>query len=138
MMLCVLRNVPGSQVIGVFPQVERDIYRVTFSDESSTECCDEHLWAVNTPLRNCRGNPLQILPLKEIRQSLTRTLQPRENKGKNVLQKHFIPMVKPVEFPEQDLPLDPYILGVLIGDGYLRESGVEIASADNELLEEVR
>jgi hypothetical protein len=42
-------------VVGVFPQGEKDIYRLTFSDGSRTECCDEHLWLVNTPLRKWRN-----------------------------------------------------------------------------------
>ena len=128
-----------SHVIGVFPQGEKDIYRVTFSDGSSTECCDEHLWAVNTPERKRQGAPPRVLPLKEIRQSLTWTLQPRENKGGNVLYRHFIPMVKPIGFHEQELPLHPYLLGVLLGDGGLNKlSGVDITSTDQELLDEVR
>ena len=33
-----------TKVLGVFPQGEKDIYRVCFSDGTSTECCKEHLW----------------------------------------------------------------------------------------------
>ncbi|MGD9946031.1 MAG: replicative DNA helicase [Burkholderiaceae bacterium] len=36
-----------SIVTGVFPQGERQVYRVRFSDGRSTECCAEHLWAVH-------------------------------------------------------------------------------------------
>ena len=35
-----------AQVVGIFPQGERDIYRVRFSDGASTECDREHLWKV--------------------------------------------------------------------------------------------
>ncbi|HEV3495257.1 MAG TPA: ATP-dependent DNA helicase RecG, partial [Actinomycetes bacterium] len=35
-------------VTGVFPQGCRDVWRVVFSDGSTVECDDEHLWAVNT------------------------------------------------------------------------------------------
>src|SRR5262249_43751694 len=35
-----------SIVTGVFPQGVRQVYRVTFSDGRSTECCDEHLWRI--------------------------------------------------------------------------------------------
>src|ERR687887_1353145 len=35
-----------ARVTGVFPQGERDIYRVTFSDGSATECDLDHLWQV--------------------------------------------------------------------------------------------
>src|SRR5690606_12657874 len=44
-----LASVDGapSIVTGVFPQGERQIWRVTFSDGRSAECCDEHLWTVH-------------------------------------------------------------------------------------------
>ena len=36
-----------SRVVGVFPQGEREVYRVEFSDGRSAECCLEHLWRVH-------------------------------------------------------------------------------------------
>jgi hypothetical protein len=39
-----------AHVVGIFPQGKKDIYRLTFNDGSQTECCDEHLWLVNTSL----------------------------------------------------------------------------------------
>lgn len=35
-----------TQVTGVHPQGLKDIYRITFADGRSTECCGEHLWQV--------------------------------------------------------------------------------------------
>lgn len=36
-----------SQVIGIFPQGRRQVYRITFADGRSAECCAEHLWRVH-------------------------------------------------------------------------------------------
>ena len=36
-----------SMVSGLFPQGRKQIYRITFSDGRSTECCAEHLWRVH-------------------------------------------------------------------------------------------
>ena len=33
-------------ILGIFPQGKKKVCRVTFSDKTSTECCDEHLWTV--------------------------------------------------------------------------------------------
>lgn len=33
-------------LLGIFPQGEKDVYEVSFSDGTSTLCCDEHLWTV--------------------------------------------------------------------------------------------
>ncbi|MGC3945408.1 MAG: DnaB-like helicase N-terminal domain-containing protein [Chryseolinea sp.] len=44
-----LASVDGatSFVTGIFPQGERQVYRLTFADGRSTECCAEHLWRVH-------------------------------------------------------------------------------------------
>jgi hypothetical protein len=46
-----------ANVIGIFPQGVMDIFRVTFSDGSSTECTAEHLWEVYSPLRKWKVKP---------------------------------------------------------------------------------
>ncbi|MEX8505466.1 replicative DNA helicase [Leptothrix ochracea] len=45
-----LASVDGrsSIVAGVYPQGERQVYRITFSDGRSTECCAEHLWRIHS------------------------------------------------------------------------------------------
>jgi hypothetical protein len=115
-----------SHVTGVYPQGEKDLYKVEFTDGSSVECCDEHLWYVNTPLRRDRGYGGKVLPLAEIRNSL------KDSSGNN---RHFIPMVKPIEFEDRELPLDPYLVGVLLGDGGLSTGRTFLISADQELLD---
>lgn len=115
-------------VEGVYPQGVKDVFDITFSDGSVTNSGDEHLWAVNTPLRNKRGNPHKVLPLREIREKL-------HDKHGNRL--HFVPVVKPVQFAPLPvpLPLDPYLLGALLGDGSIKRV-CTITSADQQVLDE--
>ena len=47
---------------------------------------------------------------------------------------HGIPFVKPVEFNKKKLPLDPYLLGLLIGDGGLKSNSIKFTSKDEELV----
>ena len=35
-----------SKVAGVFPQGVKPVYKITFSDGSSTRCCEDHLWKI--------------------------------------------------------------------------------------------
>ena len=109
-----------SRVIGIFPQGTKDIFRVQFTDGSSTECCDDHLWLVNTAVRRRRGNPPRALALHSLRDNL------RDKNGNSL---HFIPLVEPVEFQEAELPLHPYLLGVLLGDGGISGKSVNLSSA---------
>ena len=112
-----------TKVTGVFPQGEKEIYKVVFSDGSSTECCDEHLWAVNTPRRRWKGKDWLIKPLKEIKNNLI------DAQGNRCW---AIPMVDAVQFTNQPINIDPYLLGVLIGDGSMStKSSVTFTTADD-------
>ncbi|GBF04943.1 PhoH family protein [Deinococcus aerius] len=97
-----------TRVLGVYPQGEKDTYRVTFSDGSSVECCEEHLWTVYTASDKRRGKPGRVLETREMMGNLRSAHQYR----------YEIPMLgAPAELPEQPVPLDPYALGLLLGDG---------------------
>lgn len=118
------------KVIGVFPQGEKEIYGVSFSDGSYTECCLEHLWTVNSALRKSQGLPPQTFSLQDIQ---TKGL--RNSSGNS---QWFIPQVQAVEFRKTPYQyyLDPYVLGVLIGDGSLTTTPT-LSSADQGILDEV-
>jgi hypothetical protein len=118
------------KVLGVYPQGLKDIYEITFNDGVTARSCDEHLWNVNTYIRNWRGNPFMTKTLREI---MDEGLQ-FEN-GNN---KWYIPIVKPIEFEERELKIDPYILGCLLGDGSLTVlNGIGFSSMDVELINEM-
>jgi type IV secretory pathway ATPase VirB11/archaellum biosynthesis ATPase len=125
-----------ARVVGVFPQGKKPIYRVTFSDGRSTECCDDHLWKVwylSDDLR--RGKPTEkwrVAPLSKIRQ----WLNGREKTAKLLA----VPLVEScaINLPPQDLPMHPYALGALLGDGCFRQrSTVSISSIDQHILDRV-
>ncbi len=97
-----------TRVLGVYPQGEKDTYRVTFSDGSSVECCEEHLWTVRTASDKRRGKPGRVLETREMMGNLKAAHQYR----------YEIPLLSaPAELPERPVPLDPYALGLLLGDG---------------------
>ncbi|MBN2053804.1 hypothetical protein JW905_02700, partial [bacterium] len=122
----------NAKVVGVYPQGKMDIYRVTFSDGCSTDCTADHLWVVRSPLRKWKGKPGYVKPLRQI------MAEPLTHPTTGNYQV-FIPLVEPVSFEKRELPIDPYLLGVLIGDGGLADHvSVRLTSADEEILEQVR
>lgn len=128
-------NGQSTNVIGIFPQGTKKIYKVWFNDFTYAETCDEHLWAVNTPTRLWRSKvglkkyPNKILTLRQIiDDGLTL---------KNGNRKHYIPIVEPIEFKNKELLIDPYLLGCLLGDGGLTEKTPTFSSIDEEILIEV-
>jgi hypothetical protein len=106
-------------VEGVYPQGEKDIYRVTTVDGGVTTCSEDHLWLVKTP-HTKRTNRFKVLDTKEMLKRGVRELY-RGGDGKTWWGNKFIlPFTKPVEFSSSVLPLSAYVMGVLLGDGSTR------------------
>jgi phosphate starvation-inducible PhoH-like protein len=116
-----------TRVLGVFPQGRKEVFRVTMTDGSSTVACAEHLWAVRTPSDKRRNKPARVLETQEMRRDLRVARQYR----------YELPLLSaPVEYPAQEVPMDPYALGLLIGDGCLTgRTTPSFATADPELVE---
>jgi len=122
-------NGKPTKVTGVFPQGEKQIYKVTFTDGASTECCDEHLWAVRTPQQKFRKKGYQVKALSEIRHNLV------DKQGNH---RYHIPMVEPVNFTPSPVQLDPYLLGLLLGDGgFSNRKAVSFSTVDSFIVNEI-
>jgi phosphate starvation-inducible protein PhoH and related proteins len=123
-------NGEPTPVIGVFPQGEKDIYRVTTQDGASTLCSGDHLWAVETRDDRRRGKPLRVLTASEMIGDLRASHYHR----------YELPMHSaPVCFPHTQVPMDPYALGLLLGDGCLTGTITpSFATGDPELAWELQ
>ncbi|MFJ3517808.1 PhoH family protein [Streptomyces sp. NPDC090131] len=124
--LVVGSNGEPTPVLGVYPQGEKDIYRLTAQDGSWTLCCGEHLWTVRTRDDKRRDKPWRVLETKEMIGNL-RAAHAR---------RYELPMLTaPVAFPERKVPVDPYALGLLLGDGCISGSRTpSFTTADPELI----
>ena len=102
------RDGTATKVEGVWPQGKGQTYRVKFSDGATVECDAAHLWTVRNAadLRNDRWRTLR-----------TDELTADGLKGPSGYVRYEIPLVAPVEYAPVDLPLHPYVLGALLGDG---------------------
>lgn len=139
-------------VKGIFPQGEKPLYRVTFNDGSSILCCDEHLWSVMTKSqKNRKLEPITLSVKQLLDQNLTITRKGKNQndnkfykistfyKEKNGDNKWCIPIAEPIEFYNNDnLPIDPYFLGLLIGDGGIKSGSVTFSTIDEELINNIK
>ncbi len=133
------RNGNPVPVEAVYPQGEQDIYRVVFSDGSSTECTKDHLWLTAARDKrqkiqnsNRKEHIFEVRTLEEIQNTLV---------DKYGTHNHRIPMVDPVNLGvpgNTRLPLDPYLLGILLGDGCFRQTGLTYSTIDREIVEQIR
>jgi phosphate starvation-inducible PhoH-like protein len=118
-------NGQPTPVIGVYPQGEKDIYRLTAQDGASTLCSGDHLWAVATRDDRRRGRPLRVLTTREMIGNLRASHYHR----------YELPLHSaPVRLPYREVPMDPYALGMLLGGGCLTGANTpSFAARDPEL-----
>lgn len=84
---------------------ERPCYEITFSDGAKIVADGDHLW---TTITTSSGRKPRTLTTKQIQKTLYTTGGRKE---------HAIQLCAPLETSEIDLPVDPYILGMWLGDG---------------------
>lgn len=114
----------------IFPQGVVDIYKVTFNDGTFAECTQDHLWEVHQHDACCKWKyRTKILTTNEIKRKLKLNMSSGRPK---------IAFTDPVRFNAQEIPLDPYALGLLIGDGTMTQTGVAFSTTDSYLLDELQ
>lgn len=112
------------RIIALHPIETHEYYRVWFNDGTYIDCSEGHLWQVrrthkHTKKTNAEGNP------DDWRVWETRAMyewMEKRKEGVNADRSLMIPLCAPVQFTTsrvKDRPVDPYLLGVLIGDGCL-------------------
>jgi phosphate starvation-inducible PhoH-like protein len=119
-----------TEVLGVYPQGFKEIYRVYAQDGSSTLASGDHLWSVHTRHDKYRGKPARVLETKEMIGNLRAAHYHR----------YELPILSaPAEFDSRPVPLDPYALGLLLGDGcFSCRTPPSFATTDPELVDEVK
>ncbi|MFT3821096.1 MAG: replicative DNA helicase [Rubrivivax sp.] len=123
-----LASVDGapSIVSGIFPQGVKPVLRMRFSDGRSAECCAEHLWRVHC--RHWRE------PRVLATEAIAALLQRKRYQKRLWIERHG------GEFGHlAELPVDPWLLGCLLGDGNLTGSGsVRFSTASPQIVARVR
>lgn len=115
-------------VVAVYPQGKKDIYRITFEDGRTAECCDEHLWRVYRDDWRPKTDRWRIVPTSEMRRLLALS---------SAKDRLYVELITPYSNESIPLPVEPYLLGALLGDGHLGAHEVRISSADKFILGQI-
>ena len=115
------------EVLATYDHDSLDMYKVTFSDNKQVTCCKDHLWTV-------LNNSFQPTTCS-LSQIIDGSWRYQKNRKGYDYTKVFIPRCKPVQFEAQTVPLDPYLLGALLGDGSLTSSTIGFSTADKEMID---
>lgn len=91
------------------------MFKVTFNTGEYIECCQDHLWGYKLHADDRLKNGYKYGKYHRIAD--TKTLQ-------NIIKHNrcYIPMIDPVYYPSKELHIPPYVLGILLGDGYLNRT----------------
>ena len=119
-----LASVDGqpSIVTGIFPQGQKQVFRVSFSDGRSTECCEEHLWRV----RYRAWDSPKVVNTAKLSDKLQR---------KRYVNRLWIEPASGDFGHLEALPIDAWVLGSLLGDGYMTGTGtVRFSTAEPEMV----
>ncbi len=119
----IARDGTPTRVTGVFPQGLRQVYKINTVDGGSVRASDEHWWEIH-PL----GQKPRLMTTAELaKEPMRRGLQYR----------WFLPRIEPAQTVGGPHPIDPYVLGLLIGDGSFTTPTPAFTSADQELVDAV-
>jgi hypothetical protein len=133
------------------PMLDRPCYRMRFSDGAEIVADAGHLWLTETlPAREAaaaaaRRGPLKLrgtdqshkrkyFPEVVTTAHIAATLRARGGHALN----HSIETCAPLQYPAQELAIDPYVLGAWLGDGTSRSSQITCHSDDVETLDHIR
>lgn len=120
------------QVIAIHPQGEKDLYKVKFSDGSETKCTGDHLWKVRKAKKKRKTRvDWRIQTTLQVKEYL-------ENGSYNLV----IPLSEALPFCKtykvNQIKIEPYTLGVLLGDGCFCGNKLSFTTEDDEIANNVR
>ena len=111
------------------------VYRVTFSDSSDIVTGADHPWMTLTHMDLCpvgrsmfRSGPWHAgcwpVTTRELELLFNRPIEMR------TVKRHYIPVAGVLDLPERDLPVDPWLLGLWLGDGNSKSALVTCSPMD--------
>jgi replicative DNA helicase len=119
-------NGKSCNVIGVFPQGQKDIYRIHFDDNTFVDSGLEHQWEVSTrSIRKSKNKKSIVLTTRDMFSSY-KCIDGRNN--------YCVRLCKPIQFEDKPIFLNPYVLGVFLGDGCSSKITSSVSNTENDVL----
>lgn len=144
-----------SKVLGVYPHENFHAYRVTFADGGNVEVSECHLWAWwkasskrNVEYNYVLHNDKKGIHVERSMHRLGTTKQLYEYHQKQVKAQEegkrpywiIMPLASPVRFTRPSrtrqgdvIRIDPYLLGLLLGDGCITDSTLSVTTIDDHI-----
>lgn len=118
------------KIDGVYPQGMKNVYEIHFQDRTSIKVAEDHINVVWRHNSNTRSREDFRLTTSELIDMMNSEDYKRHSKLRVDL--------PTVEWQEQPVSIDPYLLGVLIGDGSLCGGNFDISSDEPDIMNKVQ
>ena len=123
---------PGGQptvILDIVEQGEKDVYEIELQDGRTVRCGENHLWATV----NATRGKVHVMRTKDYAKRKLIQGSP----GKEYYP-YKIPSLNHLKFDEHKIDIDPYVLGVLLGDGCISTSQIFFSSDDQFIVDEMK
>jgi len=136
------------EVIAESEIFNKPMYLVEFEDGERIKASADHIWTVQTKdsrrtaRRPIRGHEYYGGVRHDLRETdgwfeitteeITKNVCKIRRDGKGREYSYRVPMPAPIQYEEKTLPLDPYTLGVWLGDGHSVDTRITCADEDKD------
>ena len=130
------RNGNFARIVNITEFPDEPLWEIELADGQIAECGGGHLWIVKNKSHG-RYREL-VMTTEELFEAGVARTSTSDNGSRHF--PYSIPLCSPMDFPEADLPIPPYTLGLLIGDGYTcsASGSIYISTADTEIFDLMR
>ena len=120
-------------VTGVYSQGLVDMFEITFSDRRKVTCCGDHLWKVFRIDKHTKAPLPLILNTKELIKTYKRKYYNTKIDKEVAVNRYKIPVNSCINYPSKKVTIDPYYLGLYLGDGNTSQAN-HITNIDEEII----
>lgn len=103
-----------TMIVDVSPQGKKKLYKINFQDGRSSLACEDHLWTVFSR----HSKTWKTVSTRELLSNKLTYRRKYKNRKDCIVYNYYIPITKPLEYEEKVLDIDPYLLGLWLGDGH--------------------
>ena len=129
------RNGQLTTVVNKYPQDNLDAYKVSLKDGRSIICSADHLWGVYS-----KTHGKMKMYIRSTNEMIEKGIfSPNSDGSHPNRSKYFVPMNGCLDFPEKNLPVDPYVLGAFIGNGDMTDATLSLScdTVDEETVKRI-
>jgi len=129
-------------IVAVSEIMELPAYEVIFDDKTSVITHGEHEWLTyDKKARKTRESWFASHPSDQRRNLISPAIRTTREISQTLIingeTNHAVQLTEPVDFPKQDLPIDPYLLGVWLGDGSSNSGYLCISNQDEWIVQKL-